>query len=329
MKIYNILICLFIITLSPLIIFAEEPLSPPVKVKECNFPDNMNCFQNRDIADAEEVNANFQALVNQIKELTEIICSYKPNHKVCLDQKTIIRNSLGMTFVRIPAGSFMMGSPIDEPGRESNETLHEVTFTKSFYMQTTEVTQGQWKAVMGNNPSHFSECGDNCPVENVSWNNIQEFITKLNASGEKKYRLPTEAEWEYSARAGTKSAFFWGQCLSTDQANYNGNSLYSGGCPKGVYREKTIPVASFFPNSFGLYDMYGNVWEWCLDWFEQTSSSNSVIDPQGPDSGTMRNIRGGGYLHGADHCRSAYRGRNYPDFRFLDLGFRLILDNAQ
>ncbi|GBC60255.1 hypothetical protein DENIS_1206 [Desulfonema ishimotonii] len=170
-----------------------------------------------------------------------------------------VTNALGMNFVFIQPGTFMMGSPEDEPGRDDDETLHKITLTNGFYMQTTTVTQGQWKAVMGNNPSYFKECGDNCPVESVSWDDAQAFIVKLGQSGSDGYRLPTEAEWEYACRAGTDTPFAFGKCLSTDQANYDGDYPLQG-CPKGKYRKKPVPVASFDPNDFGLYDMHGNVW---------------------------------------------------------------------
>ena len=156
-------------------------------------------------------------------------------------------NSIGMKFVLIPAGTFTMGSPSNEPSRWSYETQHQVTISRPFHMQTTVVTQGQWKRVMGSNPSHFNNCGDDCPVEQVSWDDVQEFIRKLNRQeGTDKYRLPTEAEWEYAARAGTTTPFYTGNCLSTEQANYNGNYPLSG-CPKGENQTKTVRVGAFLP----------------------------------------------------------------------------------
>ena len=232
-------------------------------------------------------------------------------------------NSLGMTFNLIPAGTFMMGSPADEPERYSNETLHQVTLTKSYYMQTTEVTQGQWREVMGSNPSYFTSCGDDCPVERVSWNDVQAFITELNKRGEGTYRLPTEAEWEYAARAGTTTPFYTGNCLSTNEANYDGGFPLTG-CPSGVYRGKTVPVASFAPNAWGLYDMHGNVWEWVQDWYG-SYPSGAVTDPTGPSSGSFRVFRGGSWVSTAGYCRSANRFLSNPDYRFDDGGFRLVL----
>jgi len=235
-----------------------------------------------------------------------------------------ISNSLGMKFVYIPPGTFTMGSPSNEPGRYDNERQHQVTLTKGFYMQTTEITQGQWMAVMGSNPSYFKNCGDSCPVEQVSWNDVQEFIRKLNGrEGSGNYRLPTEAEWEYAARAGTDTPFSFGRCLSTDQANYNGNYPLSG-CPKGKYRKRTIAAASFFPNAWGLYDMHGNVWEWCQDWYGNYPSG-SVTDPKGASSGSYRMLRGGSWYDGARYCRSANRYGGTPGRRGRYYGFRLVL----
>jgi len=218
-------------------------------------------------------------------------------------------NSTGMTFVQIPPGTFMMGSPSSEPNRDSDETQHRVTLTKPFYMQTTEVTQGQWKAVMGNNPSHLSNCGDNCPVEQVSWNDCQEFIRKLNQrEGNGTYRLPTEAEWEYACRAGTTGPYY----TDLDRAGwYSGNS-----------NNRTHPVAQKTPNAWGLYDMHGNVWEWCQDW-RVDYPGGSVTDPKGPSSGNYRVIRGGSWSHAARYCRSADRSSGTPDYRILHRGFRV------
>lgn len=164
-----------------------------------------------------------------------------------------------MTFNRIPTGTFMMGSPEDEPMRDSDETQHQVTLTNSYYMQTTEVTQGQWKAVMGSNPSWFSDCGDDCPVEEVSWDDVQEFITELNKLGQGTYRLPTEAEWESAARAGSMTAFANGDITETG-SGYDPN-LDAMGWYSCNSDSKTHPVAQKQPNAWGLYDMHGNVWE--------------------------------------------------------------------
>ncbi len=234
-------------------------------------------------------------------------------------------NDLGMVFQFIPPGSFLMGSPANELQRHRNESQHRVTFSKGFYMQATEVTQKQWKAVMGDNPSQFKECGEDCPVEMVSWNEIQVFLEKLNnLEKSNRYRLPTEAEWEYAARAGTTTPFSFGDCLKTDQASYNG-TIPTTGCPKGKSNKSTRPVASFPPNAWGLYDMHGNVWEWCQDWYGKYPP-NSVVDPTGPKEGTDRINRGGGWSSRAGSCRSASRYYNYPDYWENGVGFRLVYD---
>ncbi|MBF0101931.1 MAG: DUF4214 domain-containing protein [Desulfobacterales bacterium] len=229
-------------------------------------------------------------------------------------------NSLGMTFVRIPAGTFMMGSPTDELGRYTTETQHQVTLTKDYYMMTTEVTQGQWKAVMGSNPSYFASCGDNCPVEQVSWNDIQAFITALNAlDGTRQYQLPTEAQWEYAARAESTTAFANG-AITNVYADPNldimGWYYYNSG-------DTTHSVAQKQVNAWGLYDMHGNVWEWCSDWNGNYPTS-AVIDPTGPTSGSYRVRRGGSWNNYALSCRSAVSYYNDPVDRYNSFGFRLI-----
>jgi formylglycine-generating enzyme required for sulfatase activity len=244
------------------------------------------------------------------------------------DLTVIITNDLGMTFKHIPAGTFIMGSPVDEPGRWNGETQHQVTLTKDYYMMSTEVTQKQWVDVMGSNPSSYSSCGDDCPVENVSWNEVQTFITELNKRGEGTYRLPTEAEWEYAARAGTTTAFNTGACLSTDQGNYYGYYPQAG-CPSGEYRESPVTVASFAANTWGLYDMHGNVFEWCQDLYQFDLGSSAVTDPTGSSSGSKRVNRGGGWNYDAMYSRSSYRYSFNPDRRLSDLGFRLAFSPGQ
>ncbi|MCP4114726.1 MAG: SUMF1/EgtB/PvdO family nonheme iron enzyme [Desulfobacteraceae bacterium] len=233
-------------------------------------------------------------------------------------------NSLGMTFVSIHPGTFMMGSIEDELGREgygADETQHQVTLTSAYYLQTTEVTQGQWQAIMGSNPSTHSTSGENYPVETVTWNQAQEFISKLNQRGEGIYALPTEAQWEYAARAGTSTPFHTGGCLLTDQANIGGPFPY-GECPTrdGIY--DLMPVASFPPNAWGLYDMHGNVSEWCQDVYGQYPS-DAVGDPIGPGEGPSRVVRGGSWVDTPDSCRSAYRNYSYPCSTCFVFGLRL------
>ena len=235
----------------------------------------------------------------------------------------LFTNSIGMEFVLIPAGSFMMGSPASEEKRDSDETQHKVTISKPFYLQTTEVTQGQWQAVMGSNPSDFK--GENNPVEQVSWDDAQEFIKRLNQKEDTdKYCLPTEAQWEYACRAETKTPFSFGATISTDQANYDGRFTYGGG-RKGVYREKTTAVKSFPANAFGLFDMHGNVREWCADWYGDYPSG-PVTDPKGAPIASVRVIRGGSWGDFPNFLRSADRGRYFPDFRTDIIGFRVAKD---
>jgi len=243
------------------------------------------------------------------------------------ETRTFTVKGVSFKMVRIPAGEFLMGSPSNEPDRDSDEgPQHRVRISRDFWMGQTEVTQGLWKAVMGSNPSRFSNCGDDCPVEKVSWDDCQKFIQKLNGmvSGG-NFRLPTEAEWEYACRAGTTTPFNTGPCLNADQANYDGNYPYSG-CSKGQYRECTIKVGSFGPNAWGLYDMHGNVWEWCQDLYGDYASG-SVTDPEGPSGGSSRVGRGGSWYGGARNCRSANRGSLTPDSRYEPLGFRLARTN--
>ncbi|CAN5503838.1 hypothetical protein BH10ACI1_BH10ACI1_17420 [soil metagenome] len=209
--------------------------------------------------------------------------------------------------VKIPAGSFMMGS---DNGEEDEKPVHRVNISNSFYMGMYEVTQAQWKAVMGNNPSRFSSCGGDCPVEQVSWDEVQSFIAKLNnLQSDYQYRLPTEAEWEYAARAGTTGDYY-GNLDSI--AWYLSNS-----------GSKTHPVGQKQANNFGLYDMSGNVWEWCQDWYE-SYSSGAVTNPTGSTTGSDRVIRGGGWNDDAVYLRAANRDGNAPSDRNIGLGFRVV-----
>jgi formylglycine-generating enzyme required for sulfatase activity len=228
-----------------------------------------------------------------------------------------ISPTLGAKFALIPSGSFMMGSPNDERGRAADETQHEVRITPSFYMQTTEVTQGQWKKVMGNNPSTFKNCGDDCPVEQVFWNDVLDFIEKLNRMEKTtNYGLPTEAQWEYAARAETETRYNTGN---------NEEDLARAGWYAGNSGAKTHPVAQKEPNAWGLYDMHGNVWEWVQDRYGEYLPGYAK-NPEGPSNGSLRIFRGGSWYDFAPFCRSALR-YNYdggPGNRGDGLGFRLI-----
>ena len=224
-------------------------------------------------------------------------------------------NSIGMEFVLIPAGKFWMGSADDDRAADSDEKpRHEVTISQAFHLGKYPVTQAQWQAVMGTNPSEFE--GPDRPVENVSWKDAQTFIAKLNAlEGHGRYRLPTEAEWEYACRAGSETAYSFG-----DDAGELGNyAWYSGNSGR-----KTHPVGQKQPNAWGLYDMHGNVEEWVQDW-KGKYSSGAAVDPQGPEAGERRVLRGGSWNYGAEGCRSAHRIRFRSDYRADYYGFRLAL----
>jgi formylglycine-generating enzyme required for sulfatase activity len=230
----------------------------------------------------------------------------------------------GIMLRLVPGGSFTMGSPDHEEDRGDGETQHEVTLSKPFYCGKYEVTQGQWEQVMGSNPSYFKNAGREAPVEKVSWEDCQVYLGKLcQMEGVPKgtYRLLTESEWEYACRAGTTTPFCYGDDLDSSLANCDGNHPYGNG-PKGEYRKTSVRVGRFRPNGFGLYDMHGNVWEWCQDWHGEYPGG-PTRDPLGPASGVNRVIRGGSWRHVARYCRSAIRDRLTPDDRFYNLGLRL------
>ena len=236
-----------------------------------------------------------------------------------------------LELVLIPAGEFMMGSPEDEGQRAGDEgPQHRVRITNPFYMSKYEVTQEQWERVMGNNPANFK--GAKNPVEQVSWNDCQGFIKTLNGLGKEvgTFSLPTEAEWEYACRAGTSTPFHTGETISTDEANYNGNYTYGNG-RKGQYREKTVAVGSFAPNKFGLYDMHGNAWEWCEDWYAADYYKNSPKeDPPGPARGEGRVLRSGSRSCFPWYCRSSFRHMDWPSYRVNNgAGCRLVLRDFQ
>jgi formylglycine-generating enzyme len=234
-----------------------------------------------------------------------------------------LTNSIGMKFVWINPGSFMMGSPNEEKEREpfgTDESEHKVTLTKGFYMGVYAVTQEEWLVVMGYNPSVFK--GDKTlPVETVSWDDCQTFVRKLRDKDNNDYRLPSESEWEYACRAGTTTPFYFGETISTDQANYNGEIAYGNG-QKGSYRRKTMPVGSFAANAWGLNEMHANVWEWCFDWYG-AYPQHQLIDPTGPESGEKRVLRGGSWGNVPGHCRSACRAWNVPGGKMGGGGFRV------
>jgi formylglycine-generating enzyme required for sulfatase activity len=228
-----------------------------------------------------------------------------------------------MEFVLIKAGCFMMGS---EKGEADEKPLHDVTITKPFYMGVYEVTQAQWMAIMGDNPSYLK--GNDLPVESVTWDDAQKFAAKLKTklAQSLRCRLPTEAEWEYACRAGTTTPFSFGSALNGSGANCDGNFPF-GGAEKGPSLQRTTRVSSYEPNAFGLYDMHGNVWEWCADWHDRTYYAQSPVDdPTGSTRVWNRATRGGSWSYSAIRCRSAYRNGYSPLYQRPNSGFRVVCD---
>jgi uncharacterized protein (TIGR02996 family) len=250
-------------------------------------------------------------------------------------------NSIGMRLALIPPGRFRMGSPSGEMERFRREEAHEVGITRPFYLGVFAVTQGQWLGVMGDNPSHFCATGggkdqvkgldtSDFPVEQVGWEDAQAFLAKLAARPEERekgwsYRLPSEAEWEYACRGGASSStpFCFGESLSSTQANFDGAYPY-GGAEEGPSLRRTCPAGSYRPNAWGLFDMHGNVREWCEDWSADDYYGNSPAqDPLGPSYGSDRVLRGGGWGGYGQLCRAARRSWFAPSFRGFALGFRV------
>ena len=227
---------------------------------------------------------------------------------------------------------FKMGSPEGEPERVADETLHEVTLTEGYWIADTACTQELWQAAMGDNPSSFKNDPDGKspkrPVEHVSWGYCQAFCARLNEAFGRAYdegfRLPTEAEWENACRCGTETPFSFGENITPEQVNYDGNYPYAGGA-KGRYRKKPEPVKELPASPWGIHEMHGNLWEWCEDWFGEYETSNTV-DPRGPDQGPGRVLRGGSWIDYARLSRSAYRlyGQGEHGLRSHNVGFRLV-----
>jgi len=245
-------------------------------------------------------------------------------------------NGINLEMVSIPGGTFIMGSPDTEKERRNSESPQHKVTVAPFFMGKAPVTQAQWKAVVALpqinqslNPDPSTFKGANRPVERVSWHDAVEFCARLSTKTGRDYRLPSEAEWEYACRAGTTTPFHFGETITSELANYNGNFTY-GSEPKGKYRQETTVVGSFqVANAFGLYDMHGNVWEWCADtWHDNylgAPSDGSVWEFGGDD--TYRMLRGGCWYNYHWYCRSAYRHRYGADFRCEYYGFRVSVSS--
>jgi formylglycine-generating enzyme required for sulfatase activity len=248
-------------------------------------------------------------------------------------QAKLFVNSAGIKLVLIPAGTFLMGSPESEPGHRLNEgPEHEVSITRPFYLGVAPVTQGQYEQVLGKNPARFhagTGGGPDHPVETVSWEDAAAFCRRLSERAEESragrvYRLPTEAEWEYTCRSGTATPFSPGAALSSRQANFDG-AYPGGGATSGPALKQTSRVGSYPANNFGLCDVHGNVWEWCADWYaEDYYRVSPRRDPPGPAAGQFRVLRGGCWRSQAATCRAAYRNALPPSKRDAYTGFRVV-----
>ena len=238
--------------------------------------------------------------------------STQPAKEFTLD----LGNKVTMKLVQIPAGKFLMGSPNDEKGHRGDEgPRREVTISKPFYIGVYEVTQEQYEQVMGNNPSDFK--GPTKPVDSVSWDDAVEFCKKLSQKTGKTARLPTEAQWEHACRAGSKTRF----CCGDDDDEMSDYAWHFNNGKVGTHE-----VGQKKPNAFGLYDMHGNIWEWCGDWYANSYANAKNVDPTGPDSGSYRVLRGGSRSGYPDRSRSAVHVGRSPDLRNRDFGFRVALD---
>lgn len=229
----------------------------------------------------------------------------------------------GMEFVLVAPGTFRMGTPDSEEGRGADEILHTVRLTRSFYLGRHEVTQAVWSRVMGSNPAFFDDCGPHCPIERVTWFDVQELIGRLNTRSRRGFRLPTEAEWEFACRAGGTEAFGSRSSLSSRDANMNGNYPYRA--PQGVFRQQPTPVGRFEPNPWGFFDMSGNVWEWTEDW-HCPYPQGPVTDPVGECQSPHRVIRGGSWLFDGASARCGLRYTHRPQDKGYSLGVRLAHD---
>ncbi|MEA5495972.1 formylglycine-generating enzyme family protein [Limnoraphis robusta] len=277
---------------------------------------------------------------NDTNEKRIIITRYKRTGQYFIEN---LGDGVGLDMVLIPGGTFLMGSPEDEPESRDNERpQHEVTIQPFFFGRYT-VTQAQWRVVanypqiereLNPDPSQFK--GDKRPVENVNWENAIEFCKRLSHNTRREYKLPSESQWEYACRAGTKTPFHFGETITTDLANYRGTDNRDGQLSgsygrgnKGKYRKQTTEVGSFPPNNFGLHDMHGNVWEWCEDHYHNSylqvpTDGTAWIDENRKTAGRV--LRGGSWNYHPGYCRSAFRLLNFPleNHRYFYVGFRVL-----
>jgi len=223
----------------------------------------------------------------------------------------------GIVLLRVEPGTYLMGSPPEEIDRDGDEAQNEVRVKEPFLLGETEVTVAQWRAVMGSDPPQEQENGDE-PAKGITWWEAMKFVEKLDALGEGGWRLPTEVEWEYACRAGTTTAFAFGDRITPEQANFRGDLPYAD-TEKGLNRGDVVPVRSFPPNAWGFYDMHGNVWEWCSDlYLVHPGRTEPPLDP-----GASRSMRGGAYTSRGDQLRSAYRDGYPPRSTGPKYGFRV------
>ncbi len=293
-------------------IYVQDTVPP----QETELPDNIQGLARRQglrLSDL-EFHANVDRLIRALEAmLPREEAEAGPATEPPAEPETIT-NSIGMTLVRIPAGSFMMGSPDwDTDAYDDEKPQHQVTISQAFYLGIHPVTQAQWQEVMGNNPSHFQGNSQH-PVENVSSDDAQQFLERLSELDRRRYTLPREAQWEYACRAGSSGRYCFG-----DDISQLGNYAWYEDNADGT----THPVGQKQANTWGLYDMHGNVWEWCEAWLGNYQAT-AVTDPSGPSAGASRVIRGGSWVNSARNARSAYCDRSPPGFRVDFLGFRCL-----
>ncbi len=308
-------------------LFKNKPNTPPKSHRTTTASDNAEPMQTKDLHEAiaactQAINLNpkdtkaylnraaaYKALSDQDLALAQKATTVKKRKTKGAKEESIdLGKGISLQLVLILAGKFQMGSDPSDEDHNEDETQYEANISKPFYLGKYQITQAQWEVVMGYNPSKIK--GPDLPVTNVSWEDCQKFINNLNADSEECFRLPTEAEWEYACRAGTDTSFSFGNRITTVDAN----------CDYKI--RKPIAVGSYEPNSFGIYDMHGNVFEWCRDWYGVYPKRAST-DPQGPTNGTDHVMRGGSFCVKASSVRSALRNSGAPNFQSNDLGFRI------